>query len=54
MDSEDSKLFSAEEESVRILKGVRTAQSVRPVGHDIVKGATVLQAGEIIKAAEVG
>lgn len=53
MDGEDSKLFSAEEESVRILKGVRAAQSVRPVGHDIVKGAMVLRAGEIIQAAEV-
>lgn len=45
--------FSADEKSVRILKGVRAGQSVRPVGSDIVEGVTVLKAGEIIRAAEV-
>ncbi|CAM9122404.1 unnamed protein product [Pylaiella littoralis] len=54
VDGEDSTMFSAAEKSVRILRGVRTAQSVRPVGHDIVKGATVLRAGDIIRAAEIG
>lgn len=54
MDGEDSSKFSAEETSVRILKGVRPGQSVRPTGHDIVKGATVMRAGEVVQAAEVG
>ncbi|CAN0551080.1 unnamed protein product, partial [Ectocarpus sp. 8 AP-2014] len=54
VDGEDPTTFSAEEKSVRILKGVRAAQSVRPVGHDITEGATVLRAGEVIQAAEVG
>ncbi|CAM9235871.1 unnamed protein product [Ectocarpus sp. 4 AP-2014] len=53
-DGEDPTTFSAEEKSVRILKGVRAAQSVRPVGHDITEGATVLRAGEVIQAAEIG
>ncbi|CBN76716.1 conserved unknown protein [Ectocarpus siliculosus] len=54
VDGEDPTTFSAEETSVRILKGVRAAQSVRPVGHDITEGATVLRAGEVIQAAEIG
>lgn len=45
--------FSAEENSVRILKGVKTGQSVRHVGFDIEEGATVMCAGERIGAAEV-
>ncbi|CAM9193389.1 unnamed protein product [Scytosiphon promiscuus] len=54
VDGEDSTTFSPEEKSVRILKGVRAAQSVRPVGFDIVQGVTVLRAGEVIRAAEIG
>lgn len=54
MDAEDPTTFGPGEKSVRILKGVRPAQSVRPVGYDIVQGVTVLRAGEVIRAAEVG
>ncbi|CAM9113787.1 unnamed protein product, partial [Hapterophycus canaliculatus] len=54
VDGEDSTTFSPEERSVRILRAVRAAQSVRPVGHDIVQGATVLRTGEVIGAAEIG
>lgn len=50
---EGSTVSSADEKHVRILKGVQAGQSVRPVGHDIVEGATVLKAGEIVSAAEV-
>lgn len=53
VDGEKPSTFSGDESSVRILKGVRAAQSVRPVGFDITKGANVLRAGEIITAAEV-
>lgn len=52
MDGEPST-FSADEKSVRILKGVRAGQSVRPVGRDITKGTVVLRAGEKLLAAEV-
>lgn len=45
--------FTADEKAVRILRGVRPAQSVRPVGHDVVEGTTVMEAGEVIRAAEV-
>lgn len=50
---EVSSASSADEKYVRILKGVQAGQSIRPVGHDIVEGATVLKAGEIVSAAEV-
>lgn len=53
VDGDDASMFSAEEKSVRILKGVRPGQSVRPVGFDIVEGAIVMKAGEKIMAAEV-
>lgn len=53
VDGDDASTFNAEEKSVRILKGVRTGQSIRPVGFDIVEGATVMKAGERIGAAEV-
>lgn len=53
VDGEDSSKFGPEEKSVRILKGVRAGQSVRPTGHDIVQGAMVMRAGEVIQAAEV-
>lgn len=53
VDSEASSASSADEKCVRILKGVQAGQSVRPVGHDIVEGATVLKAGEIVSPAEV-
>lgn len=48
-----SSSFSADEKSVRILKGVRPGQNIRPTGHDITKGTTVLHAGDRIEAAEV-
>ena len=53
VDGEPSPASNVDEKSVRILKGVRAGQSVRPVGHDIVQGATVLRAGDIVSAAEV-
>ncbi|CAN0435223.1 unnamed protein product, partial [Laminaria digitata] len=54
VDCADSTAFNAEEKSVRVLVGARAGQSVRPVGHDIAAGATVLRAGETINAAEIG
>ena len=39
---------------VRIQQGVRAGADVRPVGIDITAGERVLQAGELLQAAEIG
>ena len=53
-DTEPVAQGKGEKKRVRIVKGAVVGQDIRQIGSDIVKGATVLEAGEVVGVAEIG